>query len=214
MSENEDQKTPKVFISYSHDTPSHKQWAAELASKLVKNGVDVIFDQWDLGLGDDVPKFMERSVSESDRVLMICTEQYVKKADEGKGGVGYEAMIVTGELVRDLGTSKFIPVVRQARGSAVLPRSVSTRFYVNLSEDKNYDEQFDSLLRELHEVPTSRKPHLGKNPYAQQPFGAETPPAPSKSSIAIDITQILSDIPSVHDTAIEVARQGDLIIWR
>ena len=44
---------------------------------------------------------------------MVCTETYVKKADEGKGGVGYEAMIVTGELVKNLGTSKFIPIVKQ-----------------------------------------------------------------------------------------------------
>jgi hypothetical protein len=145
---------------------------------------------------------------------MICTEQYVVKADEGKGGVGYEAMIVTGELVRDLGTSKFIPVIRQASGSVVLPRSVSTRFYVNLSDDQIYDEQFDSLLRELHEAPASRKPPLGKNPYAQQPSGAETPSAPSKSSLAIDISKILSDIPTTHNVALDVARQGDLIIWR
>lgn len=214
MPENENQKPPKVFISYSHDTPAHKQWVAEFASKLVKNGVDVIFDQWDLGLGDDIPKFMERGVSESDRVLMICTDQYVKKADDGKGGVGYEAMIVTGELVRDLGTSKFIPVVRQAKGSALLPRSVSTRFYINLSEEQNYDEQFESLLRELHEVPANRKPPLGKNPFAQQPSGTETPPALSKSGLTIDITEILSDIPSIYHAALDVARQGDLLVWR
>jgi len=65
------------------------------------------------GLGDDVPKFMEKSVSSSDRVLMICTEPYVRKADDGVGGVGYEAMVVTGELVKNIGTSKFIPVIRQ-----------------------------------------------------------------------------------------------------
>ncbi len=45
-----------------------------MASKLVKSGVEVILDQWDLGFGDDVPKFMEKSVGRSDRVLMICTE--------------------------------------------------------------------------------------------------------------------------------------------
>ena len=65
--------------------------------------MDVILDQWDLGLGDDVPKFMEKAVGDADRVLMICTEPYVHKADEGKGGVGYEAMIVTGELVSKRG---------------------------------------------------------------------------------------------------------------
>jgi hypothetical protein len=30
---------------------------------------------------------------------MICIGPYVRKADDSEGGVGYEAMIVTGELV-------------------------------------------------------------------------------------------------------------------
>jgi hypothetical protein len=110
MLNGQEEKIPKVFISYSHDSAEHKKWVGELASILVKKGIDVILDQWDLGFGDDVPKFMEKGVSDSDRVLMVCTETYVKKADEGKGGVGYEAMIVTGELVKNLGTSKFIPI--------------------------------------------------------------------------------------------------------
>lgn len=122
-------------MSYSHDSPEHKRWVTDFSSNLVKNGIDVILDQWDLGLGDDVPKFMEKSVSSSDRVLMICTEPYVHKADDGVGGVGYEAMVVTGELVRNIGTSKFIPVIRQKIAEKILPKSMSTRFYVDMSLD-------------------------------------------------------------------------------
>ena len=105
---------PKVFISYSHDSPEHKQWVSELGAKLRHNGVDTILDQWDLGLGDDRTLFMERGVKESDRVLVICTDSYVSKANAGIGGVGYERMIVTAQLVQDLGTNKFIPIIRQA----------------------------------------------------------------------------------------------------
>ncbi|MGV3774927.1 MAG: toll/interleukin-1 receptor domain-containing protein [Verrucomicrobiales bacterium] len=65
---------PMVFISYSHDTKEHKAWVAAFAQRLVLNGVEVLFDQWDLGPGDDVPKFMEKAVSQADRVLMICTD--------------------------------------------------------------------------------------------------------------------------------------------
>lgn len=105
--------TPKVFISYSHDSKNHKQWVAELAGKLRVAGIEVVFDQWDLEYGDDIAKFMEASIASVDRVLVVCTEQYVRKADEGLGGVGYEHMIVTGELVKKLGTRKFIPVLHQ-----------------------------------------------------------------------------------------------------
>ena len=43
---------PKVFISYSHDSPEHRRWVSELGAKLRDNGVDAILDQWDLGPGD------------------------------------------------------------------------------------------------------------------------------------------------------------------
>ena len=41
---------------------------------------------------------------------MVYTRAYVEKANEGKGGAGYEAMIVTGEMLKNMGTTKFIPV--------------------------------------------------------------------------------------------------------
>ncbi|ABQ26033.1 toll/interleukin-1 receptor domain-containing protein [Geotalea uraniireducens] len=208
----EETQIPKVFISYSHDNRDHKRWVAELASALRSNGVEVIFDQWDLGPGDDVPKFMEQSVRSADRVLMICTEQYVHKADDGNGGVGYEAMIVTGELVRDLGTSKFIPVIHQPPGSDLRPVSVSTRFYVDLGNSETYDEQFEILLRELHKIPALTKPPLGKNLFAILPSGEESPEylnqeptqEPHNSKIAEE----------VYSAALSIAKSGDFTAWR
>lgn len=92
--------TPKAFISYSHDTQEHKKWVLDLATRLRNNGVDAILDQWDLKPGDDLPRFMEQGLISADRVLMICTDKYVEKANSGAGGVGYEKMIVTADLLR------------------------------------------------------------------------------------------------------------------
>lgn len=206
------EKPPVVFISYSHDSPEHKRWVDDFASRLVQNGVDVFLDQWELGLGDDVPKFMSSSINAADRVLMICTEHYVNKANEGKGGVGYEAMIVTAELIQDLGTSKFIPVIRQNSGSNELPNFIGARYYCNLNEDQNYEEQFEDLLRELHKAPKTSKPPLGKNPFAKTPSGGETPISIVESTIP-DISE-LSNPSEVYDTALEIARQGDVVSWR
>ncbi|MGD0815304.1 MAG: toll/interleukin-1 receptor domain-containing protein [Verrucomicrobiota bacterium] len=211
-------KPPRVFISYSHDTPAHKKWVGELASKLVKKGVEVVLDQWDLGLGDDVPKFMERAVSEADRVLMICTETYVRKADDGKGGVGYEAMVVTGELVKDLGTAKFIPIVRQESGGNVLPKCVGTRVWVNLSEGQNVEEQLETLLRELHNAPKLPKPALGKNPYATE-AAKGIPLATPEDGIILDKfrddagTEV-RDVGDLFATGLGLTRRDDLMGWR
>jgi hypothetical protein len=96
---------PRVFISYSHDSYQHKSWVKKLATDLRENGVDAILDQWDVGLGDDLAAFMESGITSSDRVIAICSKDYVTKANEGEGGVGYEKMIVTGELVENSGTN-------------------------------------------------------------------------------------------------------------
>ena len=209
-----DSPPPLVFISYSHDNPEHKKWVSELATRLVNNGVEVILDQWDLGLGDDVPKFMERSVKIADRVLMVCSETYVAKANEGSGGVGYEAMIVTGEIIRDLGTSKFIPVVRQNTSETILPDSVNTRFYVDFSEGQDFNLSFETLLRELHKAPASPKPSLGKNPFALTPSGEEIPEVSVKPTSIPKISPYKKDVNRVYLTALEIVRQRDAIAWR
>jgi hypothetical protein len=206
-----EEKLPNVFISYSHDTPAHKKWVGELASLLVKKGVQVIFDQWDLNYGDDVPKFMEKSVTEADRVLMICTETYVRKADDGKGGVGYEAMIVTGELVKNLGTAKFIPVIRQENGQTAVPKCVSTRLWINLSEDQDFEEQLKNLLCELHKQPRLPKPKLGQNPFT----GESTKDAVAKPAEPRKETGTCEDVTeSIYERASEAARNNDLLTWR
>ncbi len=72
----------------------------------------------DVDLGDDLTLFMENSVRQASRVLIICTEEYVRKAEAGLGGVGYERLIVTGELVRNIGTNKFVPGNTAGNGRA------------------------------------------------------------------------------------------------
>ena len=101
---------PKVFASYSHDSDEHKQWILNLCTKLRKNGVDMLLDQWDIRLGTDQTLFMEK-LSTADRVLVICTDTYVKKADNREGGVGYEGIIITADIAADLRTDKFTELV-------------------------------------------------------------------------------------------------------
>ena len=60
--------------------------------------------QWDLVPGQDTVAFMSAKITESNRVLLICTEKYVTKAEGGVGGVGYERLIVTAELVDRMDT--------------------------------------------------------------------------------------------------------------
>ena len=209
----EENSPPVVFISYSHDTREHKQWVANLAAKLLENHIQVILDQWDLDLGDDVPKFMERALRTADRVLMLCTEPYVRKANDGKGGVGYEAMIVTGELVRDLGTKKFIPVIRQSSADPEVPDCVSTRLYVNFSIDGEFDESLKSLVEAIHSAKTLSKPALG--PY---PFQLLHSPSAAvwEKQVASETTfaDAVSDPLAAYRLAVEIVAREDSATWR
>lgn len=166
---------PKTFISYSHDSQEHKLWVLELATRLRSSGVDVILDQWDIGPGGDLPHFMERGISESDRILMICTSRYVDKANAGTGGVGYEKMVVTADLMRRIDSSKVIPVVRQS-AAKVIPVFLGSKLYIDLSSHDNFETGFDQLLRDLLGVPLFIKPPLGKAPH----LPARTTPTPTQ----------------------------------
>ncbi|VVO38867.1 hypothetical protein PS712_05645 [Pseudomonas fluorescens] len=155
---------PKVFISYSHDSQEHKQWVLEFATRLRNSGVDAILDQWELQPGDDLPHFMERNLASSDRVLMICTERYVEKANSGAGGVGYEKMIVTADLMKTIDSNKVVPLIRQS-GTHETPTFLRSKLFIDFSSDDQTEFSFDELIRTLHGTPLFVKPPVGNSPF-------------------------------------------------
>ncbi|HCZ9033972.1 toll/interleukin-1 receptor domain-containing protein [Vibrio alginolyticus] len=171
---------PKVFVSYSHDSIPHKNWVLSLATNLRAAGIDAILDQWELTAGDDLPLFMERHIANSDYILMICTDNYVVKANSGKGGVGYEKMIVTSDLMASIDSNKVIPIIRQ-KGANEVPIFLKTRLYINMSNDEVEEFGFDELIRTIHGSPLYKKPTLGKNP-----FESGEVPQPQKAVPASD----------------------------
>lgn len=157
---------PRVFASYSHDDDEHRNWVLGLAHRLVANGVDIILDQWDLKLGSDLPRFMETGLTAAQRVLVICTDSYVKKANVGQGGVGYEKMILTAQLMRDIPSDRIIPVVRRATSDLPVPTFLSSRVYIDFRDDGAYETKYTELLRDIHGQQVKPRPPLGPNPFA------------------------------------------------
>ena len=195
---------PKVFISYSHDSPEHKQWVSVLAARLRRDGIDAILDQWDLGYGDDFPQFMQRGIVEANRVLVVCTDEYVEKANKGVGGTGYECMIVNAELVKNLGTDKFIPIIRQSSGSEKTPIFLGTKVYADFRIDKEFDIECEKLCRKIHNMPIVEKPPLGKNPY----------PTVEIDPQLADIPEEVLSVQEAYSTATKLIRADDTFGWR
>jgi hypothetical protein len=151
--------SPKVFISYCWKNKTYQDKVLHLAERLRENGVDVTLDQWDLRPGQDMNAFMEMSIRDAEKVLILCESKYTEKADARKGGVGKETTIITPEMYGQYRQEKFIPVVMESPASfPAYLKSAMAVFYVTEAE-----EEFEKLLRSIYEV-HKEKPPLGKIP--------------------------------------------------
>lgn len=174
-------KIPKAFISYSWDSDEHKDWVCELATRLRGEGVDVTLDQWHLALGDPLPEFMERAVRENDFVLLVCTPNFKARADDRKGGVGYEGNIITGEMFHKSNHRKFIPILRHPVWAEAAPDWLRAKTYIDLTGNR-FEENFEELVHTLHgETPVApplgkRRVQSSKTPSASEKPNAAQPP--------------------------------------
>ena len=151
-------ENPKVFISYSRDSAEHMQWIFDICAKLRRNEVNIILVQEELSEDQEITQSMESGVRDSDRILVICTDSYVSKANEGEGGVGYEPTIITRRIVEELGVNKFIPIIRQTLTEEKTPEFLKDRVYIDFTDDNQFDEKFKELLHERLLVPSAQRP--------------------------------------------------------
>ena len=156
---------PKVFISYSHDSEEHKNWIIRLATRLRSNGVDIILDIWDTKLGSNLASFMEQGLSKSQRVICICSDNYLIKANEGKGGAGYEKQIMTSELIKDQNTNWIIPLIVNNSSDKKTPIFLGDRKYISFENPKFYEAKYEELLRDILGEPVLPIPPIGPNPF-------------------------------------------------
>lgn len=155
----------RVFVSYSWTI---KDDVKHLVDCIIRDGVEVVVDFYDLKLGEDKYSFMERSVNDDtiDRVLIICDKTYADKANKRTGGVGDETVIITPKLYENKGTNRFIPIAfeKDSNGNAYIPTYIESRIYIDLSDDTTYESNYEQLLREIYQKPAFRRPVLGKMP--------------------------------------------------
>ena len=147
---------PKVFISYSWTSEAYKERVLKLAERLMDNGVDVILDQWDLSPGEDMYAFMEQSIHEAEKVLILCEKGYAEKANSRTGGVGTETMIITPEVLKKHRQKKYIPVVMDS--SVEVPSYLKSRFAVYYTTED--EEEFRGLCLAIFGKRRKKKPDL------------------------------------------------------
>lgn len=152
----------KVFLSYSWTDYDHEQWVLGLAKDLMAHGVHPIIDKWDLRTGDDAIRFMERMVNDKSvtKVLILSDRKYAERANGREGGVGTETQIISPELYDQAESRKFALGVceRDDKGKPYLPTYYKGRIYIDFSDTNKYVEEFEKLLRWIHDKHAEERP--------------------------------------------------------
>jgi hypothetical protein len=160
---NNEARPPKVFISYSHDSPEHADRVLALSDHLRSDGIDCILDQYQDSPPEGFPRWMDRQIRDADYVLMICTPTYYRRVmgEEKPGtghGVAFESTLIY-QYIYNEGTSntRFIPVLLEGGDASAIP--------IPWQGVKKYrpttQEGYEDLYRRLTEQPWTPKPVLG-----------------------------------------------------
>lgn len=153
---NIDPQKHSVFFSYSWDNDNHLLWVERLASILEEVGIQTIYDRKDFHLGDPLPRMMEEAITKCEYILIICTPEYKKKADEHRGGVAYEDTIISAEIYEMQNHRKYIPVFPYGKIVESTPIWAKGKLGVDMSSDMKYYEGLKRLLREIDPIALPR----------------------------------------------------------
>lgn len=163
------QNLPRVFISYSYDSSEHMEWVTKLATELEEvSGIEVIFDKWDVRLGQNLTFFMEQGLTDAHLVLCVCSDQYVTKANSRSRGVGYESSILTAQMFSNANIDHIIPIVRTNGGVNKTPIYMGGKQYIDFSDDSRYFEKYKELQARIWGEDLNRRPKRGSNPYQRK----------------------------------------------
>jgi hypothetical protein len=145
--------SPRVFISYSHDSPEHREWVLRLSERLRKDGIETILDRYVNGTpAEGWPRWMMNSLDRASHVLVVCTETYYRKfrgnEEPGKGkGVDWEGALITTEIYNTKSKAlKFVPVFTSVSNEDYVPDPLRSLTHYALNSEQAYQGLYDFLL--------------------------------------------------------------------
>lgn len=128
-------------------------------------GIDSDIDQYHAN--QNWPRWMEEKIEWADKVLVICTETYLRRwknqEKTGEGlGAQYESLLTRQDLYEGAGDNeKFVPVVFDVHDLRNIPKPLRSVTRVVLGKQL---EGFNSLLNRVFGRPPADKPVIGLSP--------------------------------------------------
>jgi hypothetical protein len=148
---------PVVYFAHASED---KAVARPIAEHLMASGIDVWFDEWEIGAGDSLRRKMDEGLGACTHFVVLLSPTALKKP-----WVNEE--IDAGFVRRVEGTSKFIPL-RLALPLTELPPLLKGMLSPEIAADNQ--PALDGLVNQIHGV--TAKPALGPAPRYVQRVGA------------------------------------------
>jgi hypothetical protein len=170
-----------VLISYTHDTPEHKQRVGELAQKLRSEGVNIQIDQFVQNPQQGWPRWMSDQLRGARLVLCICTRTYRHRfegREPGGSGSAWEGFAITQELYEAGGrNARFVPVFFEGATPHDIPLPLRGFTYYKLSDQ--YDDLYYFLTNQPAAVPVALGPKRNRvapiSQLSSRSVGSSTP---------------------------------------
>lgn len=147
---------PYVFVSYSHDSESFEDDVREFVNRLRIDGVRCEIDQFYEFPPEGWPRWMDKAISDAERVLLIISDGYAQKLEmlssgQGGSGVAWEVTAVYDELYKKIGhNDKFIPIVFSSSMIASIPSRLQGYTHFDVSKDSRYEALLAFLTGQNH----------------------------------------------------------------
>lgn len=224
----EAQATPRVLVSYTQETPAHKDRCRELADRLRGDGIDAWIDQYVPAPPEGWPRWMQQQIAAARFVILVCTPTFRRRFEGtetpgvGKGAT-WEGFIAT-QVLYDNGArnEKLVPVHFEDATEAAVPDVLRafTRYPLWVG--------YDGLYRHLTEQPAVVPPPLGARK-VMPPVNASTaatsatptstaPPASSTRAPAMPpgaeaVLQARDRMQALHELLVFLFEASELRMW-
>ena len=143
-----------IFITYTWETkitPGHKAWVKKLADRLRTEGFEVLLDQYQ-PFGTEMNYFMADSVIRADRILLICTPTFKQRSNDLQNACGFEASMISNELIKNVKNTKFLPIVRIGEPAKVMPTYLGNRNALIWHEEDKEEDKLKLLVDDLRKA--------------------------------------------------------------
>jgi TIR domain len=150
--------TPTVFLCHAHED---KPTARRLAESFRAEGIEVFFDEWEIGAGDSLRQKIDQGLERCTHFVALLSPVSIQKA-------WVKTEMDAGFILRLQGRCRFIPL-RLDLDVAALPPTLCGLLSPALTDSR---EDLKRLIHDIHGL--SRKPPLGPPPASVRPAIRET----------------------------------------